>query len=277
MSQFKQVSIIGIGLIGGSIAKAIKKNMISESVVGFFRKESRLKKAVKNKIIDKGFLNLEKAVEESDLIIIALPISKILEFLPKIANAAQTNAIITDVGSIKSKITSLANRLNCNFVGSHPLAGSEKNGSEFSKSDLFKKSLVIITPTKKTDKSAMNKIRNFWKRLGSNVVTMTAQNHDKILSFTSHLPHVLAFSLISCVPDKFMQISASGLKDTTRIAKSDALIWADIFLNNKTELNKSIKSFEAQLTTIKKLLNSNNKTKLVKLLNLAKNKREKLP
>jgi len=274
MGLFKQVSIIGVGLIGGSLAKAIRKNNIASCIVGFFRNKSKLKKAIRNKIVDKGFLELDKSVEGSELIIIALPISKILEFLPKIAKFAEPDSIITDVGSTKLKIASLADKLNCHFVGSHPLAGSEKKGVEFSQANLFENSLVIITKTKKSKKEVVAKIIKFWQALKTKVIITTPAEHDKTLAFTSHLPHLLAFSLINSIPPKYLPISSTGLKDTTRIAKSDALLWADIFLDNRDNLRKSIRLFENQLNKISQLLNSNNRNHLIKLLNHAKNKRQ---
>jgi len=276
MALFKQISIIGVGLIGGSLAKSIKKNKLANCVTGYFRNKKKLRKAIKNKTVDKGSSDLTKAVAGSDLIILALPINKILEFLPEIKRAAKENSIVTDVGSIKTKITNLTDYLNCNFVGSHPLAGSEKRGAEFSRADLFKNSLTILTVTPKTRKQSLSKVKRFWHKLDSKTITTTPQHHDSILSLTSHLPHLISFGLINAIPNSFLQFSGSGLRDTTRIAKSDALLWSEIFLNNKTNMLKAISLFETELNGLKKSIRSNKKSSLIKLLILAKNKREKL-
>ncbi|MDD5005659.1 MAG: prephenate dehydrogenase [Candidatus Omnitrophica bacterium] len=274
MPLFNQISIIGVGLIGGSLAKSIKRKKLCNKIVGFFRNKTKLNKAVKDRIVDEASLDLRKSIKNSDLIILALPISQIINFLSQIKKISKDKkVIIMDAGSTKLKITQAADKLKLDFVGTHPLAGSEKKGAGFSYANLFDNSKVIITPTNKTKKGSLNKIKLFWKKLNADVIVLSAAEHDKILSYTSHLAHIASFCLIDTVPDKFLNFGASGLKDTTRIALSDAEIWSDIFLSNKKEVLKSLSAFEQKIKRIKKTITKNQKKQLIKILDTAKNKR----
>jgi len=273
MPLFNRITIIGVGLIGGSLAKDIKKKKLCNKLVGFFRNKHKLDKAIREKIVDIGCPDLRESVKHSDLIILALPVNQIMRVLFEIRNEVNDKTIIMDVGSTKNTITRIADKLGLNFVGTHPVAGSEKKGIDFSAERLFDNSKVIITPTKKTNKKAILKIKALWKKLNANVVVLSPQRHDKILSFTSHLPHLVSFALINSIPSKFLPFGASGLKDTTRIAMSDAEIWSDIFLNNK-ELLKSLDVLQKELTKMDRLIKINKKSGLVKNLNKAKRKRE---
>jgi len=273
MPLFNQTTIVGVGLIGGSLAKAIKKNKLSNKIVGFFRNTQKLNKAIREKIVDKGFLDIKESIRGSDLIVLALPINQIIKFMPKIKKNANKKTIIIDMGSTKVEVDKAARNLRLNFVGTHPLAGSEKKGISSSTDKLFDKSKVIITPTNKTNKKSLDKIKTFWKRLNANVILLSPEKHDKILSRTSHLPHVVAFSLVNSIPDKFLNFGASGLKDITRIALSDPEIWSDIFLSNKKEVLHAVNDFEKKIKQIKKAISRNQRKQLIQILNMAKNKR----
>jgi len=273
MTQFKQISIIGVGLIGGSLAKAIKKEHLANKVVGFFRSREKLNKALKYKIVDAGFLDIETTIKDSDLIILASPVNQILNELGIIKDK---NVLVIDVGSSKSLIVKKAAKLGLNFIGTHPMAGSEKKGMDFSSNELFKSAKVFITPIKSTNKAAVSKVINFWKKLNTKIIILTPEQHDKIISFTSHLPHLVSFSLIKAIPMQYLPTGASGLKDTTRIALSDAEIWADIFLSNKEELLNSLEVFEKELNSIKKIIFQEKREKLIKSLTQSKTKRERI-
>ena len=205
-----------------------------------------------------------------------MPINQIILFLSKIKKVSKNKFLIMDIGSTKLKIIEAADRLRLNFIGTHPLAGSEKKGMDFSCHKLFEKSKVIITPTKKTNKLALKKIRLLWKKLDADIVTLSPREHDKILAYTSHLPHLISFGLIGSIPKKYLHFGASGLKDTTRIASSDVQIWTDILLNNKKNLLNSLKSFQQKIKRLKKAINKNKRTELTLILNTAKNKRESI-
>lgn len=193
--------------------------------------------------------------------------------MSKIKKISKSKSLIMDIGSTKLKIAKKADKLKLNFVGTHPLAGSEKRGLAFSSDKLFNNSKVIITPTKNTDKQAISKIKLFWKRLNTQTVIFSPKHHDKILSYTSHLPHLTAFCLINSIPKDFLAFGASGLKDTTRIALSDVQIWSDIILSNRKELLNSLSSFEKQIKDLKRIIQKGNNKQLIQVLKKSKNKR----
>ena len=276
MALFNRITIIGVGLIGASLAKAIKKKRLSKKVIGYFRNKEKLKKALRKKIVDEGHMDLKSSISESELVVLALPINQITNFMQKIKKRQNKKVLIIDVGSTKSSVVAAADRLNLNFVGSHPLAGSEKKGMNFSSSNLFNNSIVIITPSKKTNKKSLAKIIGFWKKLNTRTVILSPKQHDIILSYISHLPHLVAFSLINSIPDKYMRFGASGLKDSTRIALSDAQIWADIFFSNKKELLASMKSFENQLKKLRSIIQKNKRSQFLHFAELSRKKRESI-
>lgn len=266
-------------MIGGSLGMAIKKNKLCPSVIGFARKKKTIKQALKLKAIDKGTLDLKEAVKNADLIVLATSAQMIVTLALQIVKLVKQDCIITDVGSSKLEIvSSIEKKLpkNIKFVGGHPLAGSEKKGVEFSCPDIFKKSLCILTPTSKTQKEALRKIKKLWISLGANVKIMSAQEHDRVLAYISHLPHIIAFSLIQSIPEGFLKLSPRGLKDMTRIASSDPILWRDIFSSNKTQVLGAVDKFASSLKSFRKLVSSNEGEKLIRVLSAAKNKRDKL-
>jgi len=274
MAMFKKVAIVGTGLIGGSIALAIKKQKLAKEIVGVSRHKESLSLALKRGIIQRGSLSL-KIIKDAELLILATPVDAIIKKSADIAKINK-NCIVIDVGSTKEKIVSTLERIFPNYVGTHPLAGSEKRGVAYSDADLFINSLCILTPTKRTSKSALGAIRNLWGKLGAKVVLLSPKKHDEILSFTSHLPHVIAFSLISSIPNNYLSFASGGLKSSTRISASEAILWRDIFVSNRKNLLRAIKTFEANLSRIKSLIKNNNQTPLERILKQAKNKRDSL-
>ncbi|MDD5155847.1 MAG: prephenate dehydrogenase/arogenate dehydrogenase family protein, partial [Candidatus Omnitrophica bacterium] len=167
-------------------------------------------------------------------------------------------------------------KLFTNYVGAHPLAGSEKRSAANARAGLFKDSLCIITPVKATNRTALKKVVEFWRRLEAKTILLSPSEHDRILAFVSHLPHAIAFSLIDCIPAGYLRFASGGLKDTTRIAASDSVIWEDIFLSNQQNILKTIRSFESNLSVLKSALKAKSKSRLHKILKLAKAKRESL-
>jgi prephenate dehydrogenase len=274
--MFDRITIIGVGLIGGSLARAIRNKKLCRTIVGYFRSKDKLKKALRNKIVDEGYLDFNKSIEKCDLIVFSLPINQIINFMSKIKNPKNCHFIAIDVGSSKYQVTKAADKLKLNFVGTHPLAGSEKKGADFSSATLFKNSNVIITPTKKTTQLALKKIKKFWRKLDTKVTILSPTQHDKILSYTSHLPHMVSFCLISAIPNNYMKFGASGLKDTTRIALSDPQIWSDIILSNKKETIVALKTFERNIANLKNIIINNKRRKLISFINSSSTKRNSL-
>lgn len=281
MVLFNKVTIIGVGLIGGSIGLAIKKRRIAREVIGVFRRTSTLKKALKRKAVDRATLSIQKGVEGADLIILALPVSSIPGLAADAVKYAKGGAIITDVGSTKGWIVGRIEKMMdahkmISFVGSHPMAGSEHAGVEFAESDLLKSAPCIVTKTARTNGRALDKIKKFWKGLGADVKVMSPASHDKSVAFISHLPHIVAFSLAGAVPEKDMVYAAEGFKDTTRVASSDPNLWADIFLTNKNEIMPAAKMFGKYYKNMLRVLSRSDYPGIVSMLKRAKSKRDKL-
>lgn len=273
MKLFNKVAIVGTGLIGGSMALAIKKKCLAHQIIGVSRHKNTLIWGKKSSIIDKGSQDLS-IIADADLVVLATPVNAILKLAGIILKFIRKDTIVTDVGSTKCEIVSKLSKIFPNYVGSHPLAGSEKRGLVNASTDIFKNSLCILTPAKNTNPKALKKIKDLWNRLGARVIFLSPDTHDRILSFVSHLPHVIAFALIDIVPDKYLKFGATGLKDTTRIALSDSRLWADILLSNRENMLESIEHFENNLSRIKSVINKRDERTLIKILKRAKGKRE---
>lgn len=275
MRLFNKIAIIGTGLIGGSFALAVKRKGLAKCIVGVSRRKATLVLAKKLEVIDCGSQNLS-IVKDADLVVLATPVDKIVPLAKKIRKIIHPECIVMDVGSTKAQVVPALDKIFPNFIGTHPMAGSEKRGVANINPNLFVNSLCILTPSKKTRVIVRGKIANLWKKIGARVVVMPSDKHDKALSFVSHLPHIVAFSLIGAVPREYLSLAASGLKDTTRIAASEAEIWQAIFLSNRKNALKAINSFEANLSKIKSALRNNDAAGLTRILKLAKAKREAL-
>lgn len=281
MARFNKVAIIGVGLIGGSIGLAIKKNRLTKKVVGIFRRKSTLKKALKYKAVDAGTMDIALGVKDADLIILAAPVHLIPGLAAKVLKGAKRGAIITDAGSTKgwivNKIEGLLKRSSkVYFVGSHPMAGSEHTSVEFAAGDLFEGSPCIVTKTSRTDAGALKKVSSFWKSIGGRVKVMSPIEHDRTVSLISHLPHTVAFALAGAVPVKDMACAAEGFKDTTRVASSDPELWADIFLTNRRAISNAGKLFNRQYGKLLKAINRGDRSETVSILRRSKSKRDKL-
>ncbi len=275
MAIFNKVVIFGTGLIGGSLGLALKRKHLAKQVIGLSRLKKNAELAIEIGAIDQIGTSL-RVVQDADLVILATPVDLIMEIALKIAKSLKKDCIVIDVGSTKEKIVSRLSALIPNFVGCHPLAGSEKKGILNARENIFTGSICIITPLAKTKKITLSKIKSLWAKLGTQVIMLTPARHDQILAFTSHLPHTIAFSLMGSIPDKFLGLSSSGLKDTTRISGSDALLWREIFLSNRKNLLLAVSSFQQKLATLKLALKNKDTQRLTKILSEAKEKREKL-
>lgn len=275
MYLFKKVAVVGIGLIGGSLALALKKSKICREVVGVSRHKDTVSMALRMKAIDKGSLSLE-IIKGSDLVIIATPVSLIMGLRKRILKYVDKDTIVTDVGSTKQCISSCLSKTFSSYIGSHPLAGSEKRGIANASAGIFKDSLCILTLEKNSSILALGKIKKMWRGLGAKVLILSSKEHDKRLSFASHLPHIVAYALIGAIPKEALGFAARGLKDTTRIASSDPGLWSDIFLTNRKNLLSAIGLFEENINKIKSAIKSNNRNSLSSILSQSQKKRELL-
>jgi len=238
--MFKKVCIIGCGLIGSSIARGIKKNKLATKVVSSNRSNSTNKKVMRLKIVDQASSDTKKIVKGSDLIIIASPLSSYKNIILKIKSSLKNGAILTDVGSVKKNVTPLVEKnipKNISWISSHPIAGTEESGPESGFSQLFKNKWCILTPGKQSNNKDIKLLEKFWKKLGSRVDVMDAKQHDYILSITSHMPHLIAYNIVNTAlkikkkkDRNIVKYSAGGLRDFTRIAASNPVMWRDIFI-----------------------------------------------
>lgn len=274
--HFKRVCIIGVGLIGGSLAQAIKLNKIAYEVVGFFRSRKSLKLALSLGIVDKGYLNLSEAVSGSELIILSTPVYEIIRIGKEMKKFLSQDVIVTDVGSTKLKIVKELSKIYSNYIGSHPLAGSEKRGFNFSSPDLFLDKITILTPVERTKKDLIKIMKNFWESLGCKVFIMSAEMHDRILSRVSHLPHILMFAVMNLLDSEKLTYVSSGFKDATRIAASEPKLWSQIFLTNKVNILKDIDLFIKKLQKYYRAIKEDRQSELINFLTQASLKRQSL-
>ncbi|MBF0594444.1 MAG: prephenate dehydrogenase/arogenate dehydrogenase family protein [Candidatus Omnitrophica bacterium] len=276
---FRKVVILGTGLIGGSVGLALKKNELAAKIVGTSRHEASLKTALTMKAIDEAEMDLHKAIAGADLVILAAPAKVILENIKDIARHLRRDCIVTDVGSTKGLIVAAAEKHfppHVLFVGSHPMAGSEKSGVANASADLLKGASVIMTPTAKTNKLAKDKVKHLWTKLGADVKVMDPDKHDEVMAFVSHLPHLTAFALMRAIPDEVLGFGSTGLKDTTRIAASSSKMWGDICFSNYRNVLKSIDEMAKSLAELRRAIVDKDEATLTQYLNQAKVKRESL-
>ncbi|MFA5090446.1 MAG: prephenate dehydrogenase [Candidatus Omnitrophota bacterium] len=274
MKNFKKIAIIGVGLIGGSLALVIRKRYSHAEIIGVTRSKKTLRLAKKMGAIDKGFQDVS-GIGDAELVVFAAPVETIIRLAQEAAGIISPRCLVTDVGSTKAAITEKLQGLFPLYVGSHPLAGLEKQGVLNANAGIFKGASCVLTPTRHTDKSALEGIKSFWKAIGCRVVLLSPETHDKMFSFLSHLPHAVAFSLINTVPDEYLGLAASGLKDTTRIAASDSILWSDIFLSNKHIL-KAIDLFQKDLAGLREAIKKGDRKRLSRILMAASKKRQGL-
>lgn len=278
-TPFKRVTIVGVGLMGGSLGLAIKKRNLAREVVGLSYRQSSLVQAMKNKAIDAAFTDSRKAVKNSDLVILAAPVDSILKILTSIGPHIKRGCIVTDVGSTKAEIVEMGEKvlpIPGFFVGAHPLVGSEKKGADYASPDLFEGGTCIMTPTGKTNQVAKEKVKFLWTKVGAKVHDVTPEKHDEILACVSHLPHLLAYGLMNIVPDDFLEYGSTGLKDTTRIASSSPQIWNDICIANSKNVIKSLDEVIKQLAEYRRAILKNEDKTLLNLFTKAKEKRDSL-
>lgn len=276
--MFKRVTIVGVGLMGGSLGLAIKKHSLARHIVGFSQKETSIAEALKNKAIDEGSTDVTKAVRNSDLVVLAAPVQAIIKLMPVINPHLWRHCIVTDMGGTKVDILEAAEKNLSSpsfFVGSHPLAGSEKQGVQNARGDLFENTQCLMTPTAKTNPFAKEKVKQLWTKLGAKVKFVSAEEHDEILNFISHLPHLMAFGLMGTVPDKCVEYAAQGLKDTTRIASSSPQLWSDICLSNPKNIIRALDDFSKQLSFFRKAILDRDEKGLMAYFAKAKERREK--
>ena len=271
--MFKQVTILGVGLLGASLAMAIRKNKISDNVRLWARNKSTLAKCKNEDWCNETFEDIRLSVRGSELIIVCTPVDSIPKLVDAISDSVEEGALVSDVGSVKNEIC-----INCEhflrnskgtFIGSHPMAGSEKSGLENALDNMFEGKNCVITPTISTERKALNKLRDFWISMKMHVLSYSPQEHDKAVAFFSHLPHLVSSTLaksLSDQPIEWRKVSGNGLRDTTRIAAGDPYLWKQITMMNRENVLDAINSIENNLNLVKEMIKNNDPTGLHSIL-----------
>ncbi|MGB5457436.1 MAG: prephenate dehydrogenase/arogenate dehydrogenase family protein [Gammaproteobacteria bacterium] len=277
------VCIIGTGLIGGSLALAIRQAGFCKQIIGAGRTEETLIKAVELGVIDHYDTRIANAVKDADIVVVSVPLGSMHAVFEQIDAGKNEHTIITDAGSAKQSVIRDAESVFStglqNFVAGHPIAGTEQSGVGAAFAELFQQRRVILTPTEYTSADALDRVRAMWQSAGAEVETMTAEHHDLILAGTSHLPHLLAFGLVDCLNnlediDEIFRFAAGGFRDFTRIASSDPVMWRDICLSNREDVMAMMKRYRDEMAKVYRALENNDGEKLREVFERAKRVRD---
>lgn len=284
-TPFKDISVIGLGLIGGSFALNLKKHGFRGRIRAVDINERAVEKGIELGIVDGGGTDYS-LISPSDLVVIATPVGVYRQVVEAVRENVKDGAVVTDLGSVKGHLVYMCEsvlRGVAPFVGGHPIAGTEKSGVESAVEGLFERAKFIVTPTENTDEEAKEKVAKLWMSLGSEVVEMDPFLHDRVFASVSHLPHVVAYSMVNAVArlsgvigvDLF-QFTGGGFRDFTRIALSDPIMWRDICIENRENILKALKVFRSSIEKAERLIRENNGQKLKELFEEAKNFRKRI-
>jgi len=272
MSLFRQITVIGLGLLGGSLAQACRKRGLADKVVGFGRNQAKLEKAQALQIIDSYETDLKAAVAKADLVVLCSPVSAMTPLVREMVTFLQPGSLVTDVGSVKKPLVGEIQALmpdSVYFVGSHPIAGGEQSGFQAASAELLEGAKCIVTPDKETSAEVLQKLSAFWEAIGMQVVRLSSEEHDWIYGAVSHLPHIVAYALMNTIGetqtksyDNITSFSGSGLRDCTRIAASNPVMWRDICVSNKDALLQLIDQFENTLGKMRTWIETENASEL---------------
>ena len=283
--MFDKITVIGCGLIGSSILRVIEKKNIAKEINAYDKSKevsSYLAKNFKFKICN----NITEAVSNADLVIISSPLSSYKEILSQIQSNLKKGSILTDTGSAKKEINKIIKKSSLSdvtWIASHPIAGTEYSGPQSGFAELFEKRWCILSADENTDKKEITKLEKFWKDLGSKIKVMSFEHHDYVLSLTSHLPHAVAYSIVKTAisddnkfKDDVIQYSAGGLRDFTRIAASDPLMWKDIFIDNSENILKVLDNYSKNLEEIKSAIKNKDSKKLLEIFSSTRKVRKEI-
>jgi len=283
MPMINRLTIIGVGLIGGSLARALKAANACREVVGYGRSADSLQKAVELGVIDRAETDIAAAVKDADVVVLGVPVGTMVPVLEQLKPHLASHTILTDVGSTKGSVVDAAEQvfgsLPPRFIPGHPIAGTEKSGVEASFAELYQRRRVILTPASTSDSDALEMVRWMWQQAGAEVIDMSVEHHDEVLAATSHLPHMLAFTLVDTLArledhDDIFRFAAGGFRDFTRIASSNPRMWHDICLNNRDALLKMIRRFSDELHTLAAAIESGHSEAILETFERAKAARD---
>jgi len=254
LARLGRVTVVGVGLIGGSIGMALRERGLASSVVGVGRDPRKLEQARARGAIDEGTTDLSRGVAEADAIVVCTPVDRIVADAKRVADAAPKTALITDAGSTKRRIVEgveRSPRVAGMFVGAHPMSGSDRSGVAHARADLFQNRVCVLTPSAQTPADRLRAAREFWSSLGCRILEMGPNEHDEVVAYTSHLPHALAASLASAVPADWLPLAAGAFRDCTRVAGADTDLWTAIFRENRGPLMTAVGKLQDRLATLK--------------------------
>jgi cyclohexadieny/prephenate dehydrogenase len=277
--RISNLAIVGVGLLGGSIALAARRRGVAERISGVDRRPETLRRAVRDGMLDETFSDLAPAAEKADFLVFCTPVDCIAAQVVEASKHCRPGTLLTDVGSTKADIVrTVGCRLpqGVEFIGSHPLAGSEKHGPEHASAHLLEGRLALVTPTAETTDDALLRLRDFWTALGARVQAMDADEHDRALALTSHLPHLLSSALAGVLPPEWYGLTATGFRDTTRLAAGEPKLWSAIFDANRTHVLAALDRLEAQLRLFRETLEHEDRNALENLLRQGKEIRDDL-
>lgn len=283
--RFQKITIVGVGLLGGSLGLACRRRRLAREVCGYVRRAASVKECERVRALDFATTDLLAAVREADLVILCTPLAQMRPLVKQMLPALKRGAIVTDVGSVKGSVVkeveTLIARAGAHFVGSHPMAGGEKQGVLAAQADLFENAICVVTPTKRTNPAALRTVETLWKKVGARLLRTSPEEHDALVSRSSHLPHIVAAALATAIldprqPRQIAALCAAGFRDTTRIASGSPEMWRDILLANREALRVALDEFVRELQQVQGLLRKKRKNagKILKFFETAKRRRD---
>jgi prephenate dehydrogenase len=280
--MFDRITILGVGLLGASFALALKKNRLCSTITGYGRSGENLQRAKERNIIDSFEQDPVAACRDSDLIMLSAPVGSFPGLAKAIAPALKKGAVLTDVGSVKGMLVREIEKMmpkDVHYIGGHPIAGSDRSGIDSANAELFRNARCVITPTENSDPSALDKIQNLWKALGSEIIILNPEEHDRIYASVSHLPHLIAYAMVNTVAEidrSYLDFSGKGFMDSTRIACSSEDLWNDICLFNRDNLIEALAVFQKKLDMLDQYLKAGDSDSLKAEFRKARTLRENI-
>jgi prephenate dehydrogenase len=281
--HWKKVSLIGVGLLGGSLGMALRRRKLASEVVGFVRRRASVRECEEAGAVDGATLSLRAAVTGADLVVLCTPLGQMPRLFEQMLPFLGQGTIVTDVGSVKAmlvrELEPLAARRAVHIVGSHPMAGSEKTGVKASRADLYQEAVTVVTPTPRTDPDALEKVISLWQNVGSRVLSLDPEEHDRFVSLSSHLPHLVAACLADLVldpqqPSTQAALCANGFRDCTRVASGSPAMWTDISIANRKHIDSAFGKLIRDLQDLRRLLKRADAAGISKKLESAKQRRD---
>jgi prephenate dehydrogenase len=281
--RWNKITLVGVGLLGGSLGLAVRRRKLAKLVAGYVRREASLKDCERAGAVDFATTDLLAAVSDADLVVLCTPLAQMQSLVRQMLPALKRGAIVTDVGSVKGSVVKeiepLVAKAGAHFVGSHPMAGGEKSGVQAARANLFECAVCVVTPTRRTNRNALRKVEHLWKTVGARLLRTTPEAHDALVSRSSHLPHLLAATLATTVlnpklPKEQAVLCATGFRDTTRIASGSPEMWRDIALTNHKHLGRALDGFISELRKFQASLKCGDTKAVTKFFATAKQRRD---